>query len=597
MPVVTPKYQSQPHSAVYRPDTSKRVRVLYGLLMFVCAVFVLRAFYLQVIKHDYYKTAALNYQLKEYQVPAERGVILAQNGSATTALVLNEVKYTLFADPVYVKEPEKHAVQLAQVVGGDAGAITELLKTPETRYVVLAKKLSREQHEAIAKLDIAGVGTREQTYRTYPQGQLAAQTLGFVNEDGQGQYGVEQYLDTMLAGTHGELKAITDANGVPLVSNPDNIVIEPETGAQVTLTLDIGMQSRVEELLKAGLEHAKSESGSIVVMNANNGDIKAMANYPTYDPSKISEVEDLSHLANAAVSSPLEVGSIMKTLTAAAALDQDVVTPTTSFYDRGYVEIGDKKITDTFNSEGTQSVESTLVRSLNTGAVWLLQQMGRGSINERARMSWYSYMTKHYYLGQATGVEQAGEAAGYIPSPENEGQGIDVIYANTAFGQAMTATPLQMGAAISAVVNGGDYYRPTLIESTKRPGEKEVYKQAEKISEDVVSDEVSRDMVQLMARAAEYNIPAATRAGYVVGGKSGTAEVARPAEQGGGYYTDRYNGTYLGFVGGDRPEYVIVVRVDEPKIEGYAGSRAAAPIFVNVINMLLDNFGVTPRSN
>lgn len=580
-----------------RPDTTNRAKILYGVLMAICAIFVIRAFYLQVIRHDYYKNAAQNYQLKEYQIPAERGVILARNGSNTTPLVLNEIKYTLFADPVYVEEPEKVAVQLAGIIGGKAEEIAKQLTTSDTRYVVIAKKLSREQHEQVNALEVAGVGTREQTYRTYPQGALAAQVLGFVNEDGQGQYGVEQYLDELLGGKPGELKAITDAKGVPLVSNPDNVVIEPERGAELTLTLDIGMQSRVEEILKTGLEQAKSDSGSVVVMDPNNGDIKAMANFPSYDPTKISEVEDFSVLANASVSSPLEVGSIMKTLTAAAALDQGVVAPSTSFYNKGYIEIDDKKITDTFNSEGTQSVESTLQRSLNTGAVWLLQQMGRGSINERARMTWHSYMTKHYFLGQPTGVELAGEAAGVIPAPENEGQGINIIYANTAFGQAMTATPLQMAAAISGVVNGGVYYKPTLIESTKISGKNEIFQEPKKVSEDVVDPAVSRDMINLMMTAADYNIPAATRAGYSVGGKSGTAEVARPAEEGGGYYTDRFNGTYLGFVGGDKPEYVVVVRVDEPKIQGYAGSRAAAPIFTNVINMLLDNFGVTPKSN
>lgn len=566
------------------------------MLLAVCSIFVVRAFYLQVIKHDYYSKAALNYQLKEYQIPAERGVILAKNGSGTTPLVLNEIKYTLFADPVYVTEPDKHAVDIAKVINGDAAEISEQLQTPDTRYVVLAKKLSSQQHEAITELDIAGVGTREHSYRTYPQGQLASQVLGFVNEEGDGQYGVEQFLDEMLRGKPGELKAITDAQGVPLVSNPDNVVIEPESGAQLTLTLDIGMQSRVEELLKAGLEYAKSDTGSIVVMDPNNGEIKAMANYPTFDPAKISEVKDLRTLRNASVSRPLEIGSVMKSLTAAAALDQGVVSPSSSFYDKGYVQIGDKRITDTFDSSGTQSVETTLTRSLNTGAVWLLQQMGRGDINDRARLTWHSYMTEHYFLGKLTGIEQAGESPGLVPTPEDEGQGIDIIYANTAFGQAMMATPLQMGAAFSSVVNGGHYYKPTLVESTKQPGQKEVFNQAELVSDEVVDPAVSRDMIRLLGLTAERNIPEAIRDGYSVGAKSGTAEIARPADEGGGYYTDRFNGTYLGFVGGDNPEYVIVIHVNNPRIGGYAGSRAAAPLFTDVVNMLLDNFGVTPKS-
>src|SRR5690606_16780516 len=124
------------------------------------------------IRHDYYAKAALNYQLKEYQIPAERGIILAQNGRTVTPLVLNEIKYTLFADPVYVKDAEKAAVELTRVIGGDVNELTDKLKTEDTRYVILAKKLTRSQHEAIMELDIAGIGTREQSYRTYPQGAL-----------------------------------------------------------------------------------------------------------------------------------------------------------------------------------------------------------------------------------------------------------------------------------------------------------------------------------------------------------------------------------------------------------------------------------------
>lgn len=592
MPVVTPKYHGTSRHPARTYDSAKRARILYGALMVVCAVFVLKAFYLQVIRHDHYAKAALNYQLKEYLIPAERGIILAKNGSGTTPLVLNEIKYTLFADPVYVKNPEKTASELVKVVGGDVNKMIDALKTPDTRYVVLAKKLSREQHKAINDLDMLGIGTREESYRTYPQGSLAAQTLGFVNDDGKGQYGVEQYMDEALRGKPGELKAITDAKGVPLVSNPDNIINEPEPGEAVTLSIDIGMQQQAEQLLKAGLERAKSESGSLLIMDPKTGQIKAMANYPTYDPAKVSEVTDLRSLTNANASTPLEVGSIMKVLTTGAALDQGVVSTSTAFYNKGYVEVGDRKITDTHNSEGTQTVESLLVESLNTGAVWLLTQIGRGGINERARFTWYDYMTKHYYLGQETGVEQAGEAAGYIPTPEENGQGIDVTYANTSFGQAMTATPVQMAAALSSIINGGTYYKPTIVDSVRNKDGKDVKKDPVVVRDRVINPELSDDIIALMESVARQNIASALRSGYSVGGKTGTAEIARPE---GGYYTDRFNGTYLGFVGGNEPEYVIAVAVIEPKIPGYAGSQAAAPIFSDTVNMLVDNFGVTPK--
>lgn len=575
-----------------RVDTGRRIRIMYGLLCFVCAVFVIRLFYLQVIRHDYYAKAALDYQLKEYQIPAERGTIRVHNGNSTTPLVLNEVKYTLFADPVYVENSDETAVELSKITGIEAAELKEKLETPDTRYVVLAKRLSREQHEAVEKLKKLGVGTREHVYRYYPEGALASQTVGIVNDDGEGQYGLEQFLDERLRGRPGELRAITDSTGVPLVSNPDNVVTEPEPGESVTLTLDIGMQSRLEQLLKAGMERFKAPSGSAIIMDPHSGAVKAMANYPTFDPNKINELEDLSALANAAASSPLEIGSVMKTFTAAAAIEEGVISSNTAFFDEGFVQIGDHKITNVHNSRGTQTVESTLVESLNTGAVWILKQIGRGSIGERARLTWHSYMTKQFLFGQGTGIELAGETPGYVPGPEDKGQGIDVIYATTSFGQGMTATMVQLAGAFSSLVNGGVYYQPRLIDMVHNDGRDQVVEPVIK-NDNVISADTSAQVRDLLERVLLGNIPSARRSGYSVGGKTGTAEIINPET--GKYRTDRHNGTYTGFVGGDKAEYVIVVLVREPAIPGNAGFTAAAPLFRDISNMLLDNFGVTPK--
>jgi len=576
-------------------NTTARVRLWFGVLALISAIFVLRLFYLQVIKHDYYHQAALHSQLKQYEVEAERGAIVAHDGDSTTPIVLNEKLYTLFADPTFVKDPAKASLAIAPIIKGDANKVEGQLKTKDTRYVVLAKKLSGDQKNKLDKLNLLGIGTRETEYRTYPQGALASQLLGFVNDDGQGQYGLEEYLDKDLKGTPGELKAITDAQGVPLVSNKSNIVTDPRAGDQVTMTIDIGVQRSLEDILKAGLDRVQSKSGSAIIMNPNTGAIVAMANYPTYDPSKLADVTDLSLLGNAAASAPLEVGSIMKTLTSSSALDQGVVNLNSSFYDAGFVQVGDRKITDVEDSRGTQTIESILVNSLNTGAVWMLKQMGGGDISAKARSTWYDYMTSHFGLGSTTGVEQAGEAEGYIPKPTDTGTGIQVTYANTAFGQAMTATPLQMLSAFSSIVNGGTYYRPRLVDSYKTADGKTKPVQPDKVRDHVVSSDVSNQMVKLLGQVARINIPTALRNGYIIGGKTGTAQISQP---GGGYYGDKFNGTYLGYVGGDKPQYVIVVRVNEPKTTttGFAGSGAAAPIFKDLSNMLIDNFGVTPKS-
>lgn len=513
-------------------------------------------------------------------------------------LVLNEKRYTLFGDPQLVKDAEKAAGSIAEVIGGKVADYQKLLETSGTRYVILGKKLTEEQRDDILKHKYPGIAAQQQYYRTYPNETLASQILGFVNHEGKGAYGVEEALDRQLQGTPGLLKAITDVNGVPLPANKENTRLEPKDGEDIVLTIDMAMQSRLEQTLKSGLEGAKSDSGSALIMDPSTGAIKAMANWPTYSPAQYSKVEDAEVFNNAAVSSPLEVGSIMKPLTAAAALDLGKVNPNTSYFDPAEWSIDGYKITNIEEDGGAaqQNIQSILRLSLNTGATWLLMQMSdqADKVTEAGRERWHKYMTEHYMFGKQTGVEQGYEAEGYIPDP-HDGYGLDLAYANTSFGQAMTATPLQMAAAYSSVLNGGVYYQPRLVDRTINSKGEEILKKPEVVRKDVVSSEVSQNIRNLMEgviidrasikRSFNHDI-------YSVGGKTGTAEIANPE---GGYHDDQFNGTYAGFVGGDKPEYVIVVRVNKPKIWGYAGSQAAQPIFVDLAHMLLDDFGVTPR--
>jgi cell division protein FtsI/penicillin-binding protein 2 len=575
----------------------QRIRIWYAFLLVLSAVFIIRLFYLQIIRHDYYQTAALRGQFKEYEIPAQRGVIEAHNGDSTVGIVLNETKYTLFADPVYVKDPRGDAGKVAQAIGGNASEYEEKLRAEDTRYVVLQKKLDKDQSEKIKALELKGIGTREVPYRTYPQGSMGAQMLGFVNDEGQGKYGIEEALDDKLKGTTGQLKAITDAAGVPLAANRDNVVTEPQPGQRVVLTIDIGMQQQLEDILKTGLERAKSGSGSALVLEVRTGAVKAMANFPTFSPADFQKVEDAGVFNNSAVSSPLEVGSIMKPLTVAAGLDQGVISNGTSYYDPGVWQIDDAKITniEEVGGAGTKNIGDILQQSLNTGATWVLMQMGGGEVNEKARTALYDYMVNRYRFGIVTGIEQGYEAGGSVPHP-TDGFGLNIQYANMSFGQGTTQTPLQMASALAGVINGGTYYRPHLIEKTVDGNGQETVKKPEELVHGVVSSTASRDIRDLMEYAFSKNYRgygmATLRPEFAIGGKTGTAQIAKPD---GGYYTDRYNGMFLGYVGGNEPQYVIIVRVNEPKIAGYAGSKAAGPIFVDLANMLINNFGVTPK--
>lgn len=589
--------REQPRAVVKPINPLRRLQWWAAFIIVVFGAFVVRSFYLQVIRHDYYQKAASASQMKEYEIPASRGIISAKNGDEIVPLVLNENLYTLFADPVYVKDPGVAAQSLQQAIGGDAAAYKSKLETSDTRYVVLAKKLSKEQADKIAALELKGIGTREVPYRMYPDGQLAGQLLGFVNDEGDGTYGLEQAVDGALRGTPGELKAITDVSGVPLPANKDNTVRPAVSGKQVVMTVDVGVQQQVEDILRSEIERTQSVSGSVVVLEAKTGAITAMANYPTYNPATYTEVENPEAFTNAAVAMPIEVGSIMKSLTAAAALDQGVVNTEQTYYDPSFYKIGDAVVrnVEEDGGAGVKRVADILQLSLNTGATWLLMQMGGGEINQKAREAWHGYMTEHYRFGKVTGIEQGFESEGYVPDPNN-GYGLGITYANTTFGQAMTATPLQMGLAFASILNGGVYYQPHLIEKYIAPDGTEEIVQPKVVNGSVVSPAVSNTMKELLqyVYAKNYKVYGASslRGEYILGGKTGTAQIARPE---GGYYEDRFNGTYLGFVGGNDVEYVISVRMSEPKIAGYAGAKAAAPVFVKVANMMIDNYGVAPK--
>lgn len=586
-------------------STVKRVRTWYALLIFVLALFGIRLFYLQIIRYDHYKTAALHDQLREKLIPATRGVIEVHDGEDTVPIVLNQKLYTVFADPVdittYKTNTDKLAGTLSSVLGGNFNDYKKAVTVKDTRYSVIAKKVSQAQRDKLMGYKYAGLYSQEQDYRTYPQGALASQLLGFVSDQGTGEYGLEQALNKQLTGQDGVLKAITDLSGVPLAASKGNVETQPKNGDKLLLTVNLGMQSQLEKILAAQYQKTKSKGLSAIVMDPNTGAIKAMANFPTYDPANYAKVSDPKLFQNNSVSEAIEPGSTMKLLTTAAALDQGVISPTTSFYDPAHWIVDGFNITDIEEDGGArnQTIASLLNLSLNTGATWELMQMGGGQINTKARNAWYDYMVNHFQLGKATNIEQGYESDGLIPKPAENGAGIDLTYANSSFGQGVLITPLQMAGAVSSILNGGTYYQPYLVDATTNSAGKTTATKPKVVKQHVVSPQVTADMVPLMEYVVQQHLAEGFNylnfsSSYSVGGKTGTAQIANPA---GGYYADKYNGTYSGFVGGDNVQYVVVVFNTQPNVAGYAGSYGGQPVFGDIAHMLIDNGYVTPKTH
>lgn len=562
------------------------VQLLRVVLFIAGTVLITRLFYVQIIRHDYYEAQALAEHIKKFEIPAIRGSIRFTDGTAgSIPVVLNETRYTIYADPQYIADSKMTASKLGPVLGGDQSELQEKLEA-DSRYVVLAKKMTKEQAERIEALQLKGIGQKEVSTRTYPQGNLAAQLLGFVNDDGDGQYGIEGYLDESLKGQPGQQKAVTDIRGIPLAMDESNIQKAPIPGDNITLTIDIGFQKAVEDTLKSGIERTKALSGSAIIMEADSGKIKAMANYPTYDPSQYDKLSDISVFVNPTIAHTWEPGSVIKPLLVSAAMNEGQINPGSSYFDQGYVQVDDRRITNAFNyGAQTMTVRDILNKSLNTGAVWVLKTLGGGEINLNARTKWYDYLTDSYRFSYLTGIEQSGEVKGYI-NPPDSGVGLTVRYSNMAFGQGFTITPIQLVAAYGAILNGGTYYQPTLLEKTEQ-ADKVTVNEAKVVAGSVVSKSTSESIKIMIKDALEINYPWIIREGFDLGGKSGTAQV--PDGQG-GYKPDLYDGTYIGYIGnGGQVKYIMLVKLDEPRT-GALASYEAAKVWGELCDKLINTF-------
>lgn len=569
-----------------------------GLLV-VFAIFTMRLFYLQVIRHDHYVNEANAIQISKLTINPERGSIYAMDGTKTVPLVLNEKVFTVFADPSEVEDPRKIADSLRKIAGGNLVKDFEgSLRNDELRYTPLARQVTRAQAELLKKEDLAGIGFQETTRRVYPESTMGAQMLGFVDGDGGGQYGLEGALQNRLAGKAGMLETVTDVRRIPLTIGDDDTRVPAKNGDDIVLTIDRNVQSRAESALKVGLEKAKATKGSILVMDPRDGSVLAMANFPTYDPAKYTEVDadNYSVFQNGVVSQPYEAGSVIKALTMGVGLDSGAIGFNDTYNNTGAVRVDGTTIRNVEEDpiDPAATMTDILRYSLNTGVVYVLQQMGGGEVNKKARDTLYHYFHDQYRFGKKTGIEQAGESPGIIIKPD-EGDGNNIRYANMTFGQGMDVTMIQTAAAFSAAINGGTYFQPHLVGGTMDENGTVQKSNPPVIARNVLSPGASAETKEMIQQGRKQGFFGQyDREGFYIGGKTGTSQVIDPKT--GKYSDDNSIGTYLGFGATDTPSYVIMVKVEDSKINsGYEGTTAAGPIFNDLNNWMIDYLKIQPK--
>lgn len=569
-----------------------RSRIVRFVLFAIMIIFIGRLFYLQVVRHDHYVALADNEQLKSLSIPAKRGLIYALDRGNPVPLVMNQPVYTVFADPQIITDEEAVEVAVKEVAGGNArGGFENLLNKKDSRYQVLATKLSRTQADKLKEKRLVGVGFHEQTQRVYPEGRLAGQILGFVNAEGSGNYGVESSLNERLKGLDGQLRTVTDVRDVPLTIGDQNINVPAKDGESIVLSIDRNVQSYAEEALRRGIEKANAKEGSVLVMDPNSGQVLAMANYPSYDPANYGQVEDASVFNNAVISVPYEPASVIKAFTIAAGIEEGVITPETTYNNTDSIRVDDATIFNAYRGlVGTTNMQEVLNNSLNTGTVTIAQRLGDGSkITRQSRDTLYDYFYNRFGLGHTTGIELANESAGLVISPQ-ELEGNAVRYSNMTFGQGLNVTMLQVASGFSSVINGGVYYQPTVLAGVLEQ-ESLVLDEPVEVRR-TVSAKTSATLRTMLerARGSVSFMRDADKRGYRIGGKTGTAETLKN----GVYVKSETVGTYLGHGGGDRPEYVIMVQVSAPN-RALEGGLHAGPIFTDISNWMIDYLRIPPK--
>ena len=571
-----------------------RSRILAALVLGIMAVFVVRLFYLQVIRHSDYVALADQEQIKRLIIPAQRGEIYAMDGDQPVKLVLNEAVYTVFADPKIIETNGEVKIieTMRRIAGGQTRSnIAELLTYKETRYQILAKEVTRKQADLIKEEGLAGIGFQQETRRVYPEGQLAAQTLGFVNGEGKGQYGVEGQLNERLDGEDGMLQSVTDVSNVPLTIGDRNIDRPAQNGDNLVLTLDRNIQSYTEKALFDGMERSGATHGSVMVMDPENGRIMAMANLPTYKPAEYNTVQNGADFTNDTISVPYEAGSVIKTLTVATGIDQGVIEPDSTYLNTDRITVEDRVISNaTKGQTGVITMQTALDYSLNTGMVTIAQRLGGGDqINQQARNTMYEYYYDRFGLGQTTGVQLGGEARGSVIAP-TELEGNAVRYSNMSFGQGMNVTMVQVAAAFSSVINGGTYNAPSVIRGVI-DDDGAMNEEPARESKRVISQSTSDKTRGMINTARETFYSTQDRPGYEIGGKTGTSQTI---DESGRYVDNETIATYLGYGGDDQPQYVIMVQVSGENMN-LEGGKHAAPIFTDISNWMIDYLKLQPK--
>jgi cell division protein FtsI (penicillin-binding protein 3) len=550
----------------HRPDTRKRLALVFGVLGVAACGLVARAVDLQVVHQKFLQQQGDARFLREVEVPVSRGTIYDRNG---VPLAVSTPMLSLWANPKVLLQHADRIDGLARALGVNAVDLKRKLEQRNDRdFVYLRRLMPPDAAKAVLALDIPGVNSEREYKRFYPDGAATAHVLGFTNIDDHGQEGLELAYDGWLAGKPGEKRVIRDRLG-HTVENVEQIRA-PTPGHDLTLSIDSRIQYLAYSALSDAIVKRHAASGSMVILDPRNGEILAMVNVPSYNPNDLDS-SNPAQRRNRAVTDVTEPGSTMKPFTISTALESGEWTPSTMIdTNPGWFMIDGNTVRDDSNN-GRIDVTHVITYSSNVGA---------SKISLTLTAQQMAKVLHQFGFDQSTGSGFPGEVGGYIPAPRTWG---DFVKATIAFGYGINVTALQLAQAYATIADGGVRHTPTFIKGDDNPG---VRVEPQKISAEVMA------MLRTVVGPPPATAPQAAIADYTVAGKTGTAHIAIP----GGYARDRYDALFCGIVPAGDPRLVGVVIIRDAGGHGgeYFGGLVSAPVFRDVMTGALRLLDVPP---
>lgn len=523
-------------------------------------------------------------QLKESRgLLSPRGTIFDRNGRE---LAVSNLAKSLYANPSEIKDPDEVAALLAPLVGMEAADIKERV-TGGGHFIWLKRTLEPETAERVADLikehNLKGLAFIEESKRYYPNDNLAAQVLGFVGTDDIGLDGLEMALDGTIKGQLSEQVLETDSRGIPILESIFSFGT-PKQGKNVYLTLDSTIQFIVENSLDKAMASSHAAGATVIVMNPRTGDVLAMANRPTYNPNQFYRY-GAEQWKNRAVANIYEPGSTFKSIVAATALQEGLVSPTEKFVDNGYVIVSGRRIQNwSGDAYGTITFTDIIKESINTGFVQVGMRVGASRLTNYAR---------NFGFGQLTNIELPGEVEGLLFKPEDMR---DSDLATMSIGQSIAVTPIQLITAVSAIANDGVLLKPHIIKEIRNADGSVYSASSTQAVRQVISLDTARLLTGLLEKVvSEGGGKGAAVKGYRIAGKTGTAQKLR--EGGGGYYSGRYIASFVGFAPAEDPQLAVLVVLDDPQGSSYYGGQIAAPVAGEIFAQVLRYLDIAPNTS